>query len=198
LAKHGAHVETIKAPVDTRELLVNYMWLLISIISAGLPEATLNEIAKTRDSDLKTFAASRDPWSLELNRLATNAQASEVLAAQRARQALKDQMKSFFEGTDAIVMPITPTTAFKHDHSEPFHARLLEVDGKPTTYPRMLGWISLATALHLPSIAVQAGRSSAGLPVGTQIVGPWGGEDRLFDFADAVEESLGGFAPPSL
>ena len=139
LAKHGAEIETITAPVDTRELLVNYMWLLISIISAGLPEATLNQIAKTREADLKAFAASRDPWSLELNRLATNAQAGEVLAAQRARQALKDRMKTFFQNHDAIVMPITPTAAFKHDHSEPFHARLLDVDGTPTTYPRMLG-----------------------------------------------------------
>lgn len=195
LAKQGAHVETIKAPIDTRELLISYMWLLISIISAGLPEATLNEIGKTRDADLKAFAASHDPWSPELNRLASTARANEVLDAQRARQALKDRMKTFFENTDVILMPITPTTAFKHDHSEPFRARVLDVDGAPTQYSRMLGWISLATALHLPSLAVPAGRAS-GMPVGVQIVGPLNGEDRLFDFAAAVEESLGGFAPP--
>ncbi|HWA92418.1 MAG TPA: amidase family protein [Rhizomicrobium sp.] len=195
LGRHGAHVETIKAPVDTRELLVNYMWLLISTISAGLPESTLNEIAKTRDADRKAFAASRDPWSRELNRLAATARADEVLAAQRARQALKDTMKTFFRSHDAIVMPITPVTAFKHDHSDPFSARMLDVDGTPTPYPTMLGWIALATALHLPGLAVQAGRSASGMPVGVQIVGPWNGEDRLFDFAAAVEESTGGFAP---
>ena len=198
LDKQGANVETIKAPVDTRELLVNYMWLLISIISAGLPEATLNEIGKTREADEKAFAASRDPWSQELNRLATTARAGEIAQAQRARQALKDQMKPFFRDYDAVVMPITPGTAFKHDHSEPFHARRLDIDGRPTPYPTMLGWIALATALHLPALAVPAGRSTTGLPVGVQIVGPWKGEDRLFDFAGLVEESLGGFSPPSL
>jgi amidase len=197
LAAQGAQVETIKAPVNTRELLVNYMWLLISIISAGLPEHVLNEIAKSREADLKAFAADRDPWSQALNRLATNAQAHEVLAAQRARQALKDEMAEFFKHHDAILMPITPVTAFKHDHSEPFGARMLDVDGKATPYPTMLGWIALATALHLPSLAVQAGRSAAGMPVGVQIAGPWRGEDRLFDFAGAVEEGLGGFAPPA-
>ena len=36
------------------------------------------------------------------------------------------------------------------------------------------------------------------MPVGVQIVGPWNGEDRLFDIAAAVEESLGGFSPPAL
>ena len=62
----------------------------------------------------------------------------------------------------------------------------------------MLGWIALATALHLPSLAVPAGRSSESLPIGVQIVGPWNGEARLFDFGGAVDGSQGGFAPPSL
>ncbi len=196
LGQQGAQVETIRAPVDTRELLVNYIWLLNSIIGAGLPESMLNEAVKTRDADLKAFAVSRDPWSSELNRLAINAQASEVLAAQRARQAMKDQMATFYKAYDAIVMPITPVTAFKHDHSEPFYDRRLDVDGKSENYATMLGWIALATALHLPSLAVQAGRSSTNMPTGVQIVGPLNGEARLFDFAAAVEESAGEFKPP--
>ena len=65
-----------------------------------------------------------------------------------------------------------------------------------TPYPTMLGWIALATALHLPALAVQAGRSPASMPTGVQIVGPANGEDRLFDFAAAVEDGLGGFSPP--
>jgi amidase len=198
LEKQGARVERIKSPVDMRELLVNYVWLLNSIIGAGFPEHVHAEIAKTRDADLKAFAASRDPWSRELSRLATGAQANEVIAAQRARQQMKDQMAKFFKSCDAIVMPISPVTAFKHDHSEPFHMRQLDVDGNATAYPNMLGWIALATALHLPALAVPAGRSASNMPVGVQIVGPWNGEDRLFDFAAAVEEGIGGFQAPPL
>jgi amidase len=198
LGQHGANVETIKAPVDTRELMINYIWLLNSIIGAGFPESVLTEMAKTREADLKAFAADRDPWGHPLSRLATTARAGEVLAAQRARQALMDQMEAFFGSYDAIVMPITPITAFKHDHSDPFYERNIDVDGKQERYGKMLGWISLATALHLPSLAVQAGRSPANMPVGVQIVGPLNGEDRLFDFAAAVEEGLGGFSPPSV
>src|SRR6201999_2508340 len=102
-------------------------------------------------ADLKAFAAARDPWSAELNRLAVTARADEVLAAQRARQALKDAMTAFFASHDAIVMPIAPVTAFKHNRNEPFRNRRLDVDGASTPYATMLGWISLATALHLPS-----------------------------------------------
>jgi len=62
----------------------------------------------------------------------------------------------------------------------------------------MLGWIALATALHLPSLAVPAGQTPARLPIGVQIVGPLNGEDRLFDFGLAIEEQLGGFSRPPL
>ena len=139
LARQGAQVELIKAPVDTRELLVNYMWLLISIVSAGLPENILNEIARTREADEKTFAVSRDPWSRELNRLATNARPAEVLAAQRARQALKDRMTGFFTNYDAILMPVTPVPAFPHNQNDSFADRILDVDGRSIPYPTMLG-----------------------------------------------------------
>ena len=113
------------------------------------------------------------------------------------RQKLKDQIATFFQSYDAIVMPITPVTAFRHDHSDPFNARRLEVDEEEAPYSTMLGWIALATALHLPSLAVQAGRSSTNMPTGVQIVGAANGEDRLFDFAAAVEEGAGGFKAPS-
>jgi amidase len=196
LAAQGAQVETIAAPVDTREMLINYLWLLNSTLGAGYPEHVLAQMAKTREDDLKAFASSRDPWSRELIRLSTTATDGEVLAAQRARQQMKDRLTEFFKTFDAIVMPITPVPAFAHDQSEPFYARALDVDGTRTQYMTMLGWIALATALHLPSLAAPAGRTPAGLPVGVQIVGPERGEDRLFDFASALEEKLGGFAKP--
>jgi amidase len=196
LAKAGAAVERVKAPIDTEALLTNYMWLLSAIMGAGFPEPVLREMESTRAADLAAVAAGSGPWSRELHRVASTARTDEVLAAQRARQALKDRMSEFFHRYDAIVMPVAPVTAFAHDHSEPFHMRALDVDGTPIRYVTMLGWIALATALHLPALAVPAGRDRSGLPTGVQIVGPWNGEDRLFDLARAVEEGSGGFVPP--
>jgi amidase len=89
-------------------------------------------------------------------------------------------------------------TAFPHQQEAGFNERILDVDGKPTPYPAILNWISPATALHAPALAVQAGQTAKGLPVGVQIVGPWHGEDRLFDFAFAVEEGCGGFRKPPI
>jgi len=198
LSRQGAQVETVAAPVDTRELLINYIWILSSIIGAGFPESVLNEIGKTREADLKAFAAARDPWSMAFNRLATTARTDEVIAAQRARQQLKDRMAEFFKTHDAILMPVTPVAAFRHDHSEPFYERTLDVDGTSHPYRTMLGWIALATALHLPAIVPPAGRTAKGMPIGVQIVGPLNGEAGLLDIAAAVEESLGGFTAPKV
>jgi len=75
-------------------------------------------------------------------------------------------------------------------------ARTLDMDGTKIPYMTMLCWISLATALHSPALAVPAGRTRSGLPVGVQLIGP--GEDRLFDFAHVLEERLGGFSPPAI
>ncbi|MGN6150176.1 MAG: amidase family protein, partial [Rhizomicrobium sp.] len=62
----------------------------------------------------------------------------------------------------------------------------------------LLNWISLATSLHLPALAVQAGRTADGMPVGVQLVGRARSEDRLFDLAAAIERELGGFEAPPL
>jgi amidase len=198
LSRQGARVETVKAPVDANGLMETFLRLLAPIISVGFPDSVHAQMESHREADQKAVADGAGPWSAEFYRLAATGRDDEVLAAMRARQALKDRLAEFFKSYDAIVMPIAPVTAFKHDHSEPFNARTLAVDGKTVPYFTMLGWIALATALHLPALAVGAGRTETGLPVGVQIVGPWNGEDRLFDFAGAIECELGGFRAPPL
>jgi amidase len=131
-------------------------------------------------------------------RLRAAASYRDVARATVKQQAHKDILAEFFAHNDAIVMPITLVTAFPHQQEPGFLERLLDVDGQQVPYPHLLDWISLPTATHAPSLAVQAGQTTAGMPVGVQIVGPWNGEDRLFDLAAAIEDALGGFRPPAL
>ena len=93
-------------------------------------------------------------------------------------------------------MPVAPVCAFPHDRSEPFFDRKLDVDGAAVSYMTMLCWIALATALHLPAMALPTGQNAQGLPLGAQLVGPEHGEDRLFDLSAAAEEVLGAPVPP--
>lgn len=198
LEAQGAVVKPTASPVDSRDLLVTYRRILAPILAAGFPESMLAEMEKTREADKHAIGDSPDPWSPAFNRLVCTSRYHEFAQALAQRQRLKDRMAVFFQDYDAILMPVAPVVAFRHDHSEPFFARKLDVDGQSVSYMTMLCWIALATTLHLPAIAMPAGLNGNGLPVGVQLVGPEHGEDRLFDLAAASEEGLGGFIPPAI
>lgn len=198
LEKAGLEVERAKPEIGGGQLMGTYLDLLTPIIAAGFPDALLESMAKSREADLAAVREGRDETGLARYRLRVTASPSEIMAAQRVRQAQKDVLEGFFGDYDAILMPITPIPAFPHDHSDPMNARRITVNGKSVPYMSMLSWISLATSLHAPALALQAGRTPEGLPVGLQLVGPENGEDGLFDLAYAAEEVLGGFTPPPL
>ncbi|MBV9330402.1 MAG: hypothetical protein JOZ55_02490, partial [Alphaproteobacteria bacterium] len=151
-----------------------------------------------RESDRKAVEAEGERAAAARYRLRATASYRDVMGAAIRRTAMKDRLAAFFQEWDAILMPIAPVTAFKHLHEPGFNERTLEMDGKTIPYSAMLNWIAPATALHAPSLAVPAGRTPRGMPVGVQIVGRWHAEPRLFDIGAAIEDALGGFAPPSL
>jgi|SRR5579871_4921054 len=199
LANAGARVEHAKPAIDGQALLDNYTALLVAVLSIDLPEDLFRTFQAMRASDLKEVAERGVSASAAAYRLRATASYRDVMGAAIKRTGMKDKTMEFFaQGYEAILMPISPVTAFEHLHEPGFNERTLEVDGKTVPYSSMLDWIAPATLLHLPSLAVPAGRVRSGLPVGVQLLGNWRSEDRLFDFGAAVEEGLGGFTPPEL
>ncbi|HEY1710899.1 MAG TPA: amidase family protein [Rhizomicrobium sp.] len=198
LAKAGAHVEHAKPDIDGARMMQFYLTKLGAILSAGMPVEAYDAIAAMRPADLKLAASGGDGAVAARARLAATATYREIAATNVEQQRHKDKLADFFKRYDAIVMPISMVTAFPHLHEGGFSDRVLDLDNRQVPYADILNWISLATSLHAPALAVQAGQTAQGLPVGIQIVGPWNAEDRLFDYAFAVEEGLGGFAPPKL
>ncbi|HEY0300486.1 MAG TPA: amidase family protein [Rhizomicrobium sp.] len=196
LAAAGAQVEHAKPDIDGVTLMDFYHTLLTPIVAYDMPQGMIDAFAGLREADRKIIDQGGPDAPMASFRYYSSAPHREIIAATIKRQAHKDILAAFFARYDVIVMPISMVPAFPHQQEPSFPERLLEVDGVAVPYPWILNWISPATALHAPALAVPAGRTAAGLPVGVQIVGPWHGEDRLFDFAAAVEEGCGGFAPP--
>jgi amidase len=60
----------------------------------------------------------------------------------------------------------------------------------------MFGWVGLATIAYLPATVIPVGRTSQGLPVGIQIVGPYLEDRTTLAVARWVEELFGGFVAP--
>jgi len=110
------------------------------------------------------------------------------LRAQKVRTLIKQDFEtSFNAGIDMILTPATPSAAFAIGDEEmaadPVKMFLNDVF---TVTVNMAG---------LPGIAVPAGVSADGLPLGLQLIGRPFGEEALFQSANVIEQAAGHFSP---
>ncbi len=93
--------------------------------------------------------------------------------AQKVRRMIRDLTKKILEEYDFIVLPVTPTTAFKL--------------GEHTANPLEMYLADLftvqASVCGLPAISIPNGTDNAGLPIGFQIISNDFEEDRLLAFS---------------
>lgn len=173
------------------------MALLYPILAAGFPDRVYARMAEARAECEAAVSAGAHRYSREAMVVHSTASYRSVARAMAARQGLKDALAAWFQDWDAILAPTAPVPAFTHRHEGLLPQRVIEVDGVSVPYPHLFDWIALASALHLPALAVPVPRTDAGLPIGAQLIGRWHGEDRLLDLADALESQTGGFQPPA-
>lgn len=100
------------------------------------------------------------------------------LKAQKARTLLINEFNKLFDECDVLICPTAPTPAFKlgENTSDPLKMYLADAMTVP---PSLAG---------LPAISVPNGDSSAGLPIGIQLIGQQKDDARLLAFARQVEE----------
>ena len=96
--------------------------------------------------------------------------------AQKVRRIIRDKTKEILQQYDFIVMPITPTTAFKlGEHSdnplEMYLADLFSVQ---------------ANVAGVPAIALPLGLDNMGLPMGFQIIADDFEESKLLHFSNSL------------
>jgi amidase len=70
------------------------------------------------------------------------------------------------------------------------------VNGIPQNHFDISLWLMLVNLTNLPSVVVPIGRTSAGLPVGMQIIAPYLRDRRAVRVAELVEELIGGYEVP--
>ena len=120
----------------------------------------------------------------------------------RFHKALKERMEAreawrrYFETRDAFLMPVSFLPAFPHDHSQHFWERVLQTPEGPRRYEDLMFWISFATLTGLPATVAPIGKTTDGLPVGIQIVGPYLEDATPIDVAAKMTKVVGGFEPP--
>ena len=96
--------------------------------------------------------------------------------AQKVRRIIREKTKELLKQYDFIIMPITPTTAFKlGEHTdnplEMYLADLFSVQ---------------ANVAGVPAIAIPCGNDNAGLPIGMQVIADDFEESKLLHFSNTL------------
>jgi amidase len=127
-------------------------------------------------------------WNIEKGIELTGEQ---VAAAQAGRAEIFQRVKKFLaDGRyEALALPTAQVVPFPVETEW-----VREINGQPmSTYIDWMRSCSRITVSAHPAISVPAGLTAAGLPVGLQLVGRYGGDLRLLEVAAAIMALAGGY-----
>ncbi|HET8604351.1 MAG TPA: amidase [Marmoricola sp.] len=108
---------------------------------------------------------------------------ADVARAYAQRTALSERMREFFADHDVLVLPVSQVPPFPADQEFP-----ASINGLPMT--SYLDWMRSAYLISVtgcPAISLPAGTTAEGLPVGIQVVAPFGSDRMLLEVAAAFE-----------
>jgi len=99
--------------------------------------------------------------------------------AARVRTKIREEYENAFKKYDVLMTPVSPFPAFKlgEKMNDPLSMYLADINTAP---------INIA---GVPAMSVPAGFTSAGLPVGMQLIGPMHQESKIFEVASAFEKA---------
>ena len=100
------------------------------------------------------------------------------LKAAKVRTLIVKEYEKAFSNCDFLLTPVSPNPAFKLGE---------KVDDPVAMYLEDLMSVSLNLA-GVPGLAIPAGKTSAGLPIGLQLVGPRRSDKGLIEFAKELRE----------
>jgi aspartyl-tRNA(Asn)/glutamyl-tRNA(Gln) amidotransferase subunit A len=171
----GAVVEPVAPPfASPREALLTLWAAGAARILAGFPAERRGEV---------------DPGMAATAVLGETIGAVDWLGADLARTALALRMAEFHRRYDLLLTPMMPIPALPvaHDLNDPASERHW-IDWSPFSYPFNM--------TRQPAATIPCGLTTAGLPIGLQIVGPLYADDRVLRAARAFETTQPVRRPP--
>ena len=191
LKKTGYEIVELSMPALKYALAVYYIVVPAEVASNlsrydGIRYGYRSENAKSLDN---VFAFSRGEGFMPENKrrimignfvLSSGFYDAYYLKAQKARTLIIDEYNKAFKKVDYIIAPVSPSPAFKLGEkvNDPVSMYLEDVMSVP---------LNLA---GVPGLAIPAGETATGLPVGLQIVGPRRSDKALLKFASSISKKI--------
>ena len=196
LARAGARVQRIAAPVNPQAAWMLYLDMLFGVVAGGMPEQERAAL------DAAAAAAGAGTLSAQVARAArpTLAGWQQLLGAQAE---LRAQWAAAFTQVDVLLCPVSLGEAFAHQINDGFGVlpqlkRTLPVNGRPEPYLHNLQWPGLATLAHLPATVRPLPAQPGRLPLGVQVIGPYLHDLRTIRFAALCDQAFGRAPTPAL
>jgi len=112
------------------------------------------------------------------------------------REELKLKWAQFFDRYDAVIMPVCFVPPFEHQQQGDFGSRTLTCNGEKRNYIDVVKWTTMVGMAYLPSTVPPIGLGASGMPIGCQVVGPYGGDRLTIALAGRIGDLMGGYQPP--
>jgi aspartyl-tRNA(Asn)/glutamyl-tRNA(Gln) amidotransferase subunit A len=173
-AKYAIAVYYIIATAEASSNLARYDGVRYGFRAEGAP-ALRDMYRRTRDEGFGAEVKRRIMLGTYV--LSAGYYDAYYLKAQKVRTLLRRDFASAFEKCDAVLTPTTPTPAFLFGE---------KVDDPLAMYLNDIYTVT-ANLAGVPGISVPCGLSSAGLPIGLQLLGPYWSEARLLRLAHAYQ-----------
>jgi len=188
LRSTGHTVEEVSLPIVHHTLAMYYIIVPAEVSSnlARYDGIRYGRRAENVSSLAELYGRSRDEGFMPENKrrimigsyvLSSGFFDAYYLQAQKARTLLVNELNTLFESYDMLIGPVVPTPAFKlgENTSDPIKMYLADIMTVP------------ASLAGIPAISVPAGKTTAGLPVGIQIMGPRRSDAELLALARSME-----------
>jgi aspartyl-tRNA(Asn)/glutamyl-tRNA(Gln) amidotransferase subunit A len=158
----------------------------LSEIEIGVPTDRTLQAAESYANHAEFVARSPElyqPETLRRIRTGEDISAGEVEQHRRELKQIRSEVHKVFEGVDVLVTPTTPVPAAAIDElkQDPDLLRPHELLLLRNTRP--------VNVWGLPAISIPCGFTSAGLPIGLQIIGPHWTEEGVLRLAYAYERA---------
>ncbi|MFD7630552.1 amidase [Streptomyces sp. NPDC059851] len=183
LRSAGASVDDTTRPVQLAESDRLFQRLMFATASATATDAGFADDVAAADR-----IPADDPSGLFLH--SRTMRHRDWLRANEDREKLRGHWADYFTDHDVLITPAVPSTCVDDQTSTPVPSRFITVDGQKRPYFDQTAWLNLAGHVRLPAVVMPAGRTTDGLPLAIQIIGPYLADRTVIDMAKHLARKL--------